>query len=920
MPSAPPGVPPPRFNLSAWAVAHRTIVGFLIGLLFLAGARSYLHLGRAEDPPFTMKLMVVTALWPGATATEMQGQVAERIERKLEDLPSLDHLSTFVLPGFSATMVSFRDETPPARVPELFYQTRKKLTDLAPSLPAGVQGPFADDEYVDVFGAVFALTGAGNAELVRQAERIRDRLRRLPGAEKVIILGEIPRALFVEFSHARLATLGITIRDVADAIGRQNGLVPAGTFETGTFRVALRVEGALDGAAALADVRIATGGSSVRLADIATITPGYADPPASSIRHDGQPAVVIAVSAEKGTDTQAFGEALRDEAARIRADLPAGLALQQVADQAAVIGDAVGEFLAKFAAALIVVLAVSFLSLGWRSGLVVALAVPLTLAIVFLVMDLAGIELQRISLGALILSLGLLVDDAIIAIESMLVKLEQGWERVRAAGFAWSSTAFPMLTGTLVTVAGFLPVGLARSSSGEYAGGIFWVTGIALLASWGVAVLFTPFLGVLLLSQPRPARGGHVGLYDTPLYRVLRRCVQAAVRRRRVVVLATLLLLGTGLGGMALLRQQFFPTSARPELILEIRLHQGASYAATQAVTRRLEQVLAADADVRWATSYIGAGPPRFFLSYNPELPNTAVATIVLTARDSAARERVRTRLKTFLAAGGVPEAKVRVTRMELGPPIGFPVQFRVTGDDAGAVRQAADAVLAAVQATPGTRDAQLAWGEQASSIRLVLDQARIHDMGLAPADIAQALATLISGSAATQVRDGRKLVDVVLRAVPGERLDLGHLPDMVLPTAAGPVALSQVARLAPQTEPPILWRRDRQPIITVQAEPQDGLQAPDVTAAAWPAVAALPLPAGVRVEIGAAAEEAAKANASLFAVFPVMGAAMALLLTIQLQNTRRVLLVLATAPLGIVGAVAALLAADAAFGFLALL
>ena len=432
-----------RFNVSAWAVGHRALVGFLIGVLFLAGGRSYLHLGRAEDPAFTVKVMVVTASWPGATAQEMQDQVAERIERKLQDLAWLDRLDTYARPGFSATTVNFRDDTPPALVPELFYQTRKKLDDLRPSLPAGVQGPFADDEYADVYGAVFALTGAGNAELVRQSERIRDRLRRVPGAEKVTILGEIPRTLFVEFSHARLATLGITVADVAAAIARQNGLAPAGMVETGATRVPVRVEGALDGAAALAGVPVTAGGASVRLADIATITPGYADPPASSIRHNGAPAVVIAVSAQKGTDGQAFGAALRDEAARIRAALPLGLELQQVADQPAVIGAAVGEFLFKFAAALAVVLAVSFASLGWRSGLVVALAVPLSLAIVFLVMDLMGIELQRISLGALILSLGLLVDDAIIAIETMVVKLEQGWDRVRAAGFAWTSTAFP---------------------------------------------------------------------------------------------------------------------------------------------------------------------------------------------------------------------------------------------------------------------------------------------------------------------------------------------------------------------------------------------------------------------------------------------------------------------------------------------
>ena len=607
-----------------------------------------------------------------------------------------------------------------------------------------------------------------------------------------------------------------------------------------------------------------------------------------------------------------------------------------MADQPAVIGEAVGEFLLKFAAALGVVLAVSFASLGWRSGIVVALAVPLTLAIVFLVMDLLGIELQRISLGALILSLGLLVDDAIIAIESMVVKLEQGWDRVRAAGFAWSSTAFPMLTGTLVTAAGFLPVGLARSSSGEYAGGIFWVVGLALLASWVVAVLFTPFLGVLLLPDPKPGaaqatpydtraygllrRAAQATPYDTRAYGLLRRAVAAALRHRRVAVAATVLLLAAALGGMGLVRQQFFPNSSRPELVIDLRLRQGASHAAAEASVRELERVLTADPDVRWSTSYLGSGPPRFFLAFNPALPNDAVATIVLTARDAAARERVRQRLIALDAAGGVPAARMRVSRLELGPPVGFPVQFRVVGQDLAAVRHAADAVLAALRATPGTRDAQLAWGERAPALRLALDQARVREMGLAPAEIAQALATLLSGATATQIRDGTKLVDVVLRAVPGERLELEALPDLVLPTAAGPVALSQVARLLPQTEEPILWRRDREPFLTVQAEIQDGLQAPDVTAAALPLLATLSLPEGVRIETGGAAEESAKANGALFGVFPLMGFAMALLLMVQLQDLRRVLLVLATAPLGLIGAVAALLLADAPFGFVALL
>jgi multidrug efflux pump subunit AcrB len=908
-----------RFNLSAWAVAHRSLVGFLIALVFVAGGLSYRNLGRNEDPHFTVKVMVVTAQWPGATARETQDLLAEPIERKLQDLAHLDHLNTFTRPGFVATLVSFRDDTAPAEVPDLFYQARKKLDDLRPSLPAGVIGPAADDEYTDVYGAVFALTGADNAELTRQAERVRDRLLRIPGAEKVTILGEIPRTINVEFSHSRLAMLGVTVPEIARAIAAQNNVTDSGLVETGTTRVPLRVDGAIDGPQSLAAVPVPAGNRTVRLGEIATISRGYQDPPFFSVRHNGEPGVVVAVSTQKGTNGLAFGRALHAEADRIRADLPSGITLQQIADQPQVIGEAVGEFVLKFGIALGVVMLISFLSLGWRVGIVVALAVPLTLALVFVVMDLAGIELERVSLGALIISLGLLVDDAIIAVETMVVKLEEGWDRVRAATFAWTSTAFPMLTGTLVTAAGFLPVGIARSTTGEYAGGIFWVVSIALLVSWVVAVVFTPYLGVLLLPTPKRAVS-HEAIYGTRPYRALRAMADFSVRHRRKVVLATAGLFVVSVAGMGLVRQQFFPNSARPELLIDVTLRQGASHQATEAAVAKVEKELAGDADVRWFTSYIGGGPPRFFLAYNPALPNDAVATIVLTAQDAAARERVRARLMAFAAAEGVPAARIRVSRLELGPPVGFPVQFRVIGPDLAAVRQAADAVLTALRATPGTRDAQLAWGERAASMRLVLDQARVRQLGLAPADIAQTLATLVSGTTATQLRDRTKLVDVVLRADPAERLDLARLPDLMLPTAAGPLPLGQVARVVPQTEEPILWRRDRDSYLTVEADMQDGLQAPDVTAAALPRVRAVALPPGVRVEVGGAAEESAKANGALVRVFPIMLGAMLLLLMVQLQNLPRVFLVLATMPLGVIGAVVALLLADAPFGFVALL
>ncbi len=917
-----------RFNLSAWAVTHRALVGFLIGLIFVAGLLSYQRLGRGEDPSFTVKLLVVSAQWPGATAAETQAQLADPIERKLQDLAYLDHIDTFSRPGAAALLVTLRDDTPPSLVPDLFYQARKKLNDLRPSLPADARGPFVNDEYTDVYGAVFAISAPGaasidNAELVRQAERLRDRLRKLPGAQKATVLGEIPRTLFVEFSQAKLAGLGVTVAQIAAALAHQNGIVPAGLVETGTTRVPIRLDGALTGAAALAEVPVEAGGHSVRLGDIAAIKAGYAEPPNFTVRHNGAPAVVVALSTRKGVNALQFGAELQAEVAAIQADLPTGIALQQIANQASIVEESVGEFELKFVVALGVVLLVSFASLGWRAGLVVALAVPLTLAIVFIIMQIAGIDLQRISLGALILSLGLLVDDAIIAIESMLVRLEAGASRIEAAGYAWNSTAFPMLTGTLVTAAGFMPVGLAASTTGEYAGGIFWVVGIALLASWVVAVVFTPFLGMLLLPNHKPVAATH-DPYASPLYQALRRMVAFCVGHRRLVVISTGLLFVLAIAGMSQVRQQFFPNSNRLEVIVDLSLRQGASHTATAAAVRQLEHAIAGDVelkqDIAWQTAYIGGGAPRFFLAFNPALPNDALATMVLTTTDLAARERVRTKLMALAAAEIVPQARLHVSRLELGPPVGFPVGFRVVGQNIADVRRAADQVLAAVRDTPGTRNAQLAWGDRAPSVRLALDQARIRQFGLAPSDIAQSLQTLLAGRSATRLRVGTKQIDVVLRATTAERLDLDRLADLILATPSGPIAVGQIARLVPQTEEPILWRRDREPFLSVQADIQDGLQAPDVTALALPRVRALALPAGVRVDVGGAAEEAAKANGALLAVFPLMGGTMLLIMMIQLQSLRQTLLVLATGPLGLIGAVAALLLTDAAFGFVALL
>jgi multidrug efflux pump subunit AcrB len=911
-----------RFNLSAWGVRNGALTLFAMILLAALGAGAWMKLGRAEDPSFTLKVMVLSAAWPGATAEQVQAQVADRIESRLQDLPHLDRLETYVRPGVATTTVVLRDTTPPRMVPELWYQVRKRVGDIAPSLPTGVRGPFFNDEYSDVYSAVFALTGADNAELVRQAERIRLRLLRLPGVEKVAISGEIEQRIHVEISHARLATLGIAPTAIIEALSRQNAIAPAGVVETGSTRLHLRVDGALDGLAAVRAVPVpAPEGRTLRLGDIATVTRGLADPPTAAIYHEGRNAVLISVAKQRGFDVLALGRSLSAELATIRRDLPTGLELGAISDQPHIVAESIAEFLTKFAAALLVVLLVSLLSLGLRAGLIVALSVPLTLSAVFLLMGWWGMELERVSLGALILALGLLVDDAIIAIEAMVVKLEEGWDRMRAAAFAWGSTAGPMLSGTLVTVAGFIPVGFASSTSGEYAGGIFWVVGAALIASWLVAVWFTPWLGAKLLPTPKRVVH-HEHLYDGRFYRALRAVVAWCTGHRAIVLLATVGLLGVGFAGMAMTRKQFFPTSARLELLVDVNLRAGSGFEATRAAVERIAKEIATDHDAATYTAYVGAGAPRFFLALNPDLPNEAFGKLVIQSRDVPARERLREKLMAFAESGAVPEARIRVSRLDFGPPVGFPVQFRVTGGSTEELRRVADQVMEALRTVPGTRDVQLAWGERAPAMRLVLDQDRVAQLGLSPAAVAQSVGTLLSGTTATQLREGERLVDVVLRAPAEERRALGGLGDLTLVTAAGPVPLAQVARLEPVMEEPILWRRNREPFLTVRAEIAPGLQAPDVTAAAIPRLAPIieSLPIGMRIETGGAAEELTKANASLFALFPVMAAVMLLILMVQLRHFGRTALVVATAPLGIPGAALALLVMDMPFGFVALL
>lgn len=916
-----------RFNVSHWAVTHQALVLFLMIMLSAGGILSYFNLGRAEEPDFTVKVMIVSAQWPGATTEEMQRQVADPIEKVLQEIPYFDKVRTYSRPGSTYMQVQFKDDTPPKEVPGLFLRVRNRVGDVRAGLPAGVLGPFFNDDFADVSSTLYMLTGDEGVTprtLKDEAEIIRQRLLRVPDVAKVVFFGEQAERIYVEFSHAKLATLGITPEAIFNSISRQNAVTPAGRFESAADQIYLRVDGALDGTDAVADVPIAAAnGRQFRLGDIATIRRGPVDPPSFVVRQQGVPALGIGVVMVKGANVLALGENLHETIAAVRADLPVGLQLAQIADQPQIVKESVDEFVRVFIEALVIVLGVSFLSLGWRTGIVVACAVPLVLAITMMVMDLMGLSLQRVTLGALIIALGLLVDDAIIAVEMMVVKMEQGFDRISAASFAWTSTAFPMLTGTLVTAAGFMPVGLSRSSTSEYAGGIFWVVAIALLVSWVVAVVFTPYLGVRLLPNFKVHSEDPNAIYETRIYRAFRAMVTWCVRHRVLVVVATVALFASAIFSMRFVQQQFFPTSTRPELVIEVTSPAGAAFGTTDRSVAEMEALVAADPDIRTYTAYIGSGAPRWMLGFNPELPKESYGVIIAYASDHVTRDAAIARLRQKVADGAVAGATVRISELVFGPPVGYPVQFRVIGPDPVAVRHIAYQVRKVMEQNPDTRDVNLDWNEQAKSIRIALDQDRVRALGLTPADISATLQTLLSGYTVTEVRDGIEQVAVVARAVPDERLDLDRLRDLTITSRDGvAVPLAQVARADYGFEEPILWRQNRDMVITVRADVARGVQPPDVSNAIMPKLAPLieALPMGYRIELGGSVEESAKANAALGKVFPFMIAAMLVFIMIQVQSFGSLFLVIATAPLGIIGAVYGLILFNQPFGFVTLL
>ncbi|MXV09687.1 efflux RND transporter permease subunit [Xanthomonas sp. LMG 8992] len=913
-----------RFNLSALAVRERSITLFLIVLISVAGIVAFLQLGRAEAPPFTIKQMTVVTAWPGATAQEMQDQVAEPLEKRLQELRWYDRAETYTRPGLAVTMLSLLDRTPPSQVQEQFYQARKKLGDEAGKLPAGVIGPMLNDEYADVTFALFALKAKGEPQrlLVRDAESLRQRLLHVPGVKKVNIIGEQPERIFVSFSHDRLATLGVAPQEIFAALNGQNALTPAGSIETRGPQVVVRIEGALDTLDKIRQTPIVAQGRTLKLSDVATVERGYEDPATFLVRNNGEPALLLGVVMRDDWNGLDLGKALEAEVGSINAALPLGMTLDKVTDQAVNIRAAVDEFMVKFFVALLVVMVVCFLSMGWRVGVVVAAAVPLTLAAVFVIMAATGKNFDRITLGSLILALGLLVDDAIIAIEMMVVKMEEGYSRIKASAYAWSHTAAPMLSGTLVTAIGFMPNGFARSTAGEYTGNMFWIVGIALIASWVVAVAFTPYLGVKLLPDIQKVEGGHAAIYDTRHYNRFRRVLGRVIARKWLVAGAVLGAFALAVVGMGLVKKQFFPTSDRPEVLVEVQMPYGTSIAQTSAATAKVEAWLARQREARIVTAYIGQGAPRFFLAMAPELPDPSFAKIVALAGDDKQREALKFRLRQAVADGLVPEAQVRVTQIVFGPPSPYPVAYRVMGPDPDTLRAIAHRVAGVMHANPMLRTVNSDWGNRVPTLHFTLDQERLQAIGLTSSSVAQQLQFLLSGVPLTEVREDIRSVQVVGRAAGAIRLDPAKIAGLTLVGSAGQrIPLAQVGSVEVRMEDPILRRRDRTPTITVRGDIADGLQPPDVSTAVLkqlqPIVAALP--SGYRIEQAGSIEESAKATTAMLPLFPIMIALTLLIIILQVRSIAAMVMVFATSPLGLIGVVPTLLLFQQPFGINAL-
>ncbi|WP_433853736.1 efflux RND transporter permease subunit [Stenotrophomonas nitritireducens] len=947
-----------RFNLSEWALGNRALVLFMMIALAVIGAWSYKHLGQSEDPPFTFKAMVVQTAWPGATAEQVSRQVTEPIEKALMNTGQFEFIQSYSRPGESQVIFMARDSMRSKDVPELFYQVRKKVGDIRSQLPAEVVGPFFNDEFGDTFGNIYALTGKGfDYALMRDyADRIQLELQRVADVGKVDLLGLQDEKVWIELSNTKLATLGISMQQVQQALADQNAVTPASWFETASDRVQLRVTGQFQSVQDIAAFPIRAGDRTVHLGDIAQIKRGFADPASPKMRFMGEDAIGIAVAMKDGGDILKLGKALDDEFARLQKTLPAGMELRKVSDQPHAVEDSVGEFVKVLTEAVVIVLLVSFFSLGWRTGLVVAVSIPLVLAMTFFVMHQFDIGLHKISLGALVLALGLLVDDAIIAVEMMATKMEQGYDRLRAASFAWESTAFPMLTGTLITAAGFLPIATAASSTGEYTRSLFQVVTIALVVSWIAAVLFIPYLGDKMLPDlhnPQPPKPGSLAArwhalrvrwadrnpalanlvrpkqlahdhdpYKSAFYQRFRRFLDACLRRRWLVIFATVGLFVFSLAMFRFVPQQFFPDSTRPELMVDIELAEGASLAATQAQARKLEALLEQREGIANYVGYVGSGSPRFYLPLDQQLPATNFAQFVVLAQDIHAREEVR----DWLLKEVVPQfsdVQLRVTRLENGPPVGYPVQFRVSGEHIERVQAIARQVADKVRQNPHVANVNLNWSEPSKVVRLVVDQDRARALGVSSAQIAHFLGSSLSGMQVSTYREGNRQIGMLLRGPDEERAQLDLLASLAIPTPGGTaVPLSQVARLEYVFEDGIIWHRNRLPTVTVRADIADGLLPPEVTGQILPTLDGIraALPDGYLLEVGGTVEDSARGQNSIKAGMPLFLIVVVTLLMLQLRSFSRAAMVLVTAPLGIIGATLFLLIFRVPFGFVALL
>lgn len=910
-----------RFNVSAAAIRHSQLTLFFLLVVAVAGSLAFFKLGQREDPDFTFRGMVIRTLWPGATTEQVDQQVTDRIEKKLQETPYFKWTRSYSKPGESLIVLELLDTAPRSEVPQIWYQVRKKIGDIRGQLPAEAVGPFFNDEFGDVFGTIYAFTGDGFslAELRDAVETIRQELLRIPDISKVELVGAQDEKVFIELSPQTLANLGIDPQRIAEQLAAQNIVTPAGTIQGPSRQVPLRVTGQFDTVREVQELRLNIGGRTVRLGDAARVWRGYADPPGYTMRFKGRQAIGLSVAMVSSGDVLELGENLEKTMARLQRDLPVGIEFAKVSDQPRIVKNAVGLFVTSLLEAVAIVLAVSFVSLGMRAGGVVALTIPLVLAATFLLMRWFGIDLHRISTGALIIALGLLVDDAMIVVEMMARKVEEGYDKFRAATFAFTSTAFPMLTGTLITAAGFLPIATARSTTGEYTFAIFSVVTIALLVSWIAAIVATPYLGFYMLKE---RSGGHLEVFDSRFYRALRGTIEFCMRRRWLTIAATVGLFGLGVVGMKATEKQFFPSSDRAEVLVEMWLPEGASYRATEAQAKRLEAILAKDPDIATFVGYVGNGSPRYYLSLDQQLFRPNFAQFVVLTRDVPGRDRALPRIRRALDEE-FPGIRARAFRTPLGPPVAYPIQFRVLGPDPQRLKAIGTQVADVIRANPHTLDTHPDWGERTPAVRIDVDQDKARAIGLSSAQVARALGGAVSGSVIGTYRERDKLIEVVMRAPDLERLGLARIANLQIQTSLGrSVPLSQIATLHEVMEEPIIWRRSREPNLTVRADLVDGVQAPDVTMAIDPLLAGVRagLPPGYRIEAGGPYEENVKAQSSIGAGMPMMLALVVGLLMIQLKRFSLVVMVLLTAPLGIVGVAAALLASGRPFGFVAML